>query len=174
MRGIDRRTSRMRSEQLYHSSYIPISSVCSNWVIKLPCFFWVSSPLVCFSLVGMTSTVPMVPTVVGNISSFGDAGYRSPYLSHATRALYHLSYIPIRSVCSNWVIKLPCFILISLPQVSLSLVRYNFTDPNVPTVVGWNVELVDAGYRSQYLSHAKRTLYHFEPTYPYDRVAQTW
>ena len=25
---------------------------------------------------------------------FGDAGYRSPYLSHAKRALYHLSYIP--------------------------------------------------------------------------------
>ena len=26
--------------------------------------------------------------------SFGDAGYRSPYLSHAKRALYHLSYVP--------------------------------------------------------------------------------
>ena len=26
--------------------------------------------------------------------NFGDAGYRSPYLSHAKRALYHLSYIP--------------------------------------------------------------------------------
>jgi hypothetical protein len=25
---------------------------------------------------------------------FGDAGYRSPYFSHAKRALYHLSYIP--------------------------------------------------------------------------------
>ena len=25
----------------------------------------------------------------------GDAGYRSPYLSHAKRALYHLSYIPV-------------------------------------------------------------------------------
>jgi hypothetical protein len=24
----------------------------------------------------------------------GDAGYRSPYLSHAKRALYHLSYVP--------------------------------------------------------------------------------
>jgi len=29
--------------------------------------------------------------------SCGDAGYRSPYLSHAKRALYHVSYIP--SVC---------------------------------------------------------------------------
>ncbi len=25
----------------------------------------------------------------------GEAGYRSQYLSHAKRALYHLSYIPI-------------------------------------------------------------------------------
>ena len=25
---------------------------------------------------------------------FGDGGYRSPYLSHAKRALYHLSYVP--------------------------------------------------------------------------------
>ena len=28
-------------------------------------------------------------------SNFGDAGHRSPYLSHAKRALHHLSYIPI-------------------------------------------------------------------------------
>ena len=28
-------------------------------------------------------------------SSFGDAGHRSPYLSHAKRELYHLSYITI-------------------------------------------------------------------------------
>ena len=25
----------------------------------------------------------------------GDGGYRSPYLSHAKRALYHLSYVPL-------------------------------------------------------------------------------
>ena len=30
----------------------------------------------------------------------GDAGYRSPCLSHAKRALYHLSYTP----CKNKVI----------------------------------------------------------------------
>ena len=34
-----------------------------------------------------------------NGSSFGDAGHRSPYLSHAKRALYHMSYIPIVSNC---------------------------------------------------------------------------
>ena len=30
----------------------------------------------------------------GAKSGFGDGGYRSPYLSHAKRALYHLSYVP--------------------------------------------------------------------------------
>ena len=35
----------------------------------------------------------------------GDAGYRSPYLSHAKRALYHLSYIP----CVGKWMHLNCF-----------------------------------------------------------------
>ena len=30
------------------------------------------------------------------IKEFGDAGYRSRYLSHAKRALYHLSYTPLK------------------------------------------------------------------------------
>ena len=29
------------------------------------------------------------------VKKFGDAGYRSRYLSHAKRALYHLSYTPV-------------------------------------------------------------------------------
>ena len=29
-----------------------------------------------------------------DFKNFGDGGYRSPYLSHAKRALYHLSYVP--------------------------------------------------------------------------------
>ena len=32
-------------------------------------------------------------------STFGDAGHQSPYLSHAKRVLYHLSYIPIVYNC---------------------------------------------------------------------------
>jgi hypothetical protein len=31
----------------------------------------------------------------------GDAGYRSPYFSHAKRALYHLSYIPNTAVAHS-------------------------------------------------------------------------
>ena len=32
--------------------------------------------------------------VESDTKTFGDGGYRSPYLSHAKRALYHLSYVP--------------------------------------------------------------------------------
>ena len=31
----------------------------------------------------------------------GDGGYRSPYLSHAKRALYHLSYVPRTVSCGD-------------------------------------------------------------------------
>ena len=37
----------------------------------------------------------------------GDIGYRSRYLSHAKRALYHLSYIPYRWI---WCHKVMCII----------------------------------------------------------------
>ena len=33
--------------------------------------------------------------------NFGDGGYRSPYLSHAKRALYHLSYVPLSVKCQQ-------------------------------------------------------------------------
>ena len=35
-----------------------------------------------------------VHRTVAETKTFGDGGYRSPYLSHAKRALYHLSYVP--------------------------------------------------------------------------------
>ena len=49
----------------------------------------------------------------GPPKKIGDAGYRSPYLSHAKRALYHLSYIP------NWP-KAASYNLIYLYIVSVS------------------------------------------------------
>jgi hypothetical protein len=39
----------------------------------------------------------------------GDAGYRSPYLSHAKRALYHLSYIPILLIFSSFQFSSFCY-----------------------------------------------------------------
>ena len=51
-----------------------------NGMISHYCLLIVIRPAVC---------------VVGNKKkSCGDGGYRSPYLSHAKRALYHLSYVP--------------------------------------------------------------------------------
>ena len=37
----------------------------------------------------------------GSEKFFGDGGYRSPYLSHAKRALYHLSYVPRTVSCGD-------------------------------------------------------------------------
>ena len=31
----------------------------------------------------------------------GEVGHRSQYLSHAKRALYHMSYIPVLITCSE-------------------------------------------------------------------------
>ena len=52
----------------------------SNLRGQSPVDFW-STPL--------TAWVRLLPSVKS-----GDAGYRSLYLSHAERALYHLSYTP--------------------------------------------------------------------------------
>jgi hypothetical protein len=41
-------------------------------------------------------------TVTGK---FGEAGYRSQYLSHAKRALYHLSYIPSHTYAHTHIHK---------------------------------------------------------------------
>ena len=39
--------------------------------------------------------------VESDTKTFGDGGYRSPYLSHAKRALYHLSYVPRTVSCGD-------------------------------------------------------------------------
>jgi hypothetical protein len=39
----------------------------------------------------------------------GDAGYRSPYFSHAKRALYHLSYTPYHPTGSFFYMKRPIY-----------------------------------------------------------------
>ena len=47
--------------------------------------------------------------VLGRLKKdIGDAGHRSPYLSHAKRALYHLSYIPVE-MSTNAVSFKPSF-----------------------------------------------------------------
>ena len=88
---------------------------------------------------------------------FGDAGHRSPYLSHAKRALYHLSYIPVLFNLRASFEQNSCNI--SFPFVT--------SCQFIPIISKYKPELsnpqkcfVEAGYRSPYLSHAKRALYH--------------
>ena len=92
MRVIDPRTSRMLSERSTIWDTSPYSSsfevVCeqNSWSISFP-------------FVTSCQFIPIISKYKPELSNpqkcFGDAGYRSPYLSHAKRALYHLSYITV-------------------------------------------------------------------------------
>ena len=88
---------------------------------------------------------------------FGDAGHRSPYLSHAKRALYHLSYIPVLFKLrasfeqNSWNISFP---FVTSCQFIPIISKYKWELSNPQKCFG------DSGYRSPYLSHAKRALYH--------------
>ena len=42
--------------------------------------------------------IDKVAIILYVIITNGDVGYRSPYLLHAKRTLYHMTYIPISSV----------------------------------------------------------------------------
>ena len=53
----------------------------------------------------------------------GDGGYRSPYLSHAKRALYHLSYVPMLVSTSS--------------PVRLYPVLYELVSDLCPTLLPW-------------------------------------
>ena len=55
------------------------------------------STYVSMSFFDLTIKLPVVNffLIFGLLWKAGDAGHRSPYLSHAKRALYHLSYIPV-------------------------------------------------------------------------------
>ena len=97
------------------------------------------------------------PRIIESSKCFGDAGHRSPYLSHAKRALYHLSYIPV-------LLKLPASFEQNSWNISFPFVT---SCQFIPIISKYKPELSnpqkcfgDAGHRSPYLSHAKRALYH--------------
>ena len=88
MRGIDPRTSGLLSRR---STIWPTSHV---YQISRN-FFSLSQQLWSFSF--RSQKIGIICRYWLHLmsgSSFGDAGHRSPYLSNANRALYHLSYIP--------------------------------------------------------------------------------
>ena len=92
MRGIDPRTSRMQSE---HSTIWATSPYSSSFELPSQHNSW----KIGFRFVTSCQFLPIISKYNWELSnpqkSFGDAGHRSPYLSHAKRALYHLSYIPV-------------------------------------------------------------------------------
>ena len=74
---------------------------------------------------------------------YGGAGYRSRYLSHAKRALYHLSYAPCWGQMANWFVFKTSFqslFLLSLtfkatlssknPEMHISFVKLLFLSHN--------------------------------------------
>ena len=155
MRGIDPRTSRMRSERstIWATSPYPLgfelASEQNPWYIS-------------FRFVTICQFFPIVSQNKIELSKprkcFGDAGHRSAYLSRAKRALYHLSYIPVpfKLRASFWTkfMKYQLSICNELPIPS----HYQQT-PN--RIVEASKCFGDARHRSTHLSHAKRALYHF-------------
>ena len=154
MRGIDPRTSRMQSERSTiwatspYSSRFELASERNSWKIG-------------FRFVTSCQFLPIISKYKWELSnpqkSFGDEGHRSPYLSHAKRALYHLRYIPVLFKLgasfeqNSWNISFP---LVTSCQFIPIISKYKPELSNPQKCFG------DAGYRSPYLSHAKRALYH--------------
>ena len=93
-------------------------------------FFWsneTASRSVCFLISGL-------------FWNFGDAGHRSPFLSHSKRAVFFLSYIPVEEICRYWHLK-PFFCQCN-----------NWTESSI--AYGSSFGYVDAGHQSIFFSHA--------------------
>ena len=68
-------------------------SACSVLFQMLPFSYWTYKPMSSF---GLTKQLPVFRISISWLLwKNGDAGHRFPYLSHAKRALYHPSYIPV-------------------------------------------------------------------------------
>ena len=153
MRGIDPRTSRMLSEV---STIWATSRYSSSFGLASEHISWKTG----FRFVTSCQFLPIISNYKWELSNprkcFGDAGHRSPYLSHAKRAPYHLSYIPVlfklrASFAQNsWNISFP---FVTSCQFIPIISKYKPELSNPQKCFG------DAGHRSPYLSNAKRALY---------------
>ena len=82
----------------------PIAFSASSVLFQmLPFPYWTYESLSSFGLTKQLSVFPFL--ISGLLWKFGDAGHRSPYLSHAKRALYHLSYIPVEETGRYYLMK---------------------------------------------------------------------
>ena len=69
----------------------------------LPFPYWAYKSM---SFFGLTKQLTVFPFLIsGLLWKIGDAGHRSPYLSHAKRAPSHLSYIPVEETERYYLIK---------------------------------------------------------------------
>ena len=144
----------LAKRELYHLSYIPV-------LFKLRASFEQNSWKTGFRFVTNCQFLPIISNYKWELSNpqkrFGDAEHRSAYLSHAKRALYHLSYIPVMiSLRSSFWTQ---FMKYQFPFVT--------SCQFIPIISKYKPELSysqkwfgDAGHRSPYFSHAKRALYH--------------
>ena len=70
--------------------------------------YWTYKSMSSFGLRKQLAVFPFL--ISGLLWKIGDAGHRSPYLPHAKRALYHLSYIPVEETGSYCLIEpSPCY-----------------------------------------------------------------
>ena len=106
----------------------------------LPFAFWTYKSMSFFDL---TKQLPVFPFLIsGLLWKIGDAGHRSPYLSHAERALYHLSYNPTEETGTYCLIK---HFLCYWNSWTESSFAYRC-----------NIGFADAGHQSMCFSHASR------------------
>ena len=139
---------------LCHFCYVPL-------LFKLRAIFWTKSMIYQLSIcneLSIPSHYQQTPNrIVEASKSFGDAGHRSPYLSHAKQALYHLSYIPVPF--NLWAIfwtKSMLYQLLICNELSIPS-HYQQTPHRIFEA---SKSFGDAGHRSTHLSHAKQALYH--------------
>jgi hypothetical protein len=70
----------------------------------------------------------------------GGAGYRSPYLSHAKRALYHLSYTPCLVEVLSIGNKIKLFVNVTRFALNCSCSQLIFISPSIAQLVErWTV-----------------------------------
>ena len=106
----------------------------------LPFAYWTYKSLSSFGLRKQLTVFPFL--ISGLFWKIGDSGHRSPYLSHAKRALYHLSYIPVEEMGSYCLIKPFLCYWNSWTESSFAYRS--------------NIGFVDAGHQSMCFSNASR------------------
>ena len=115
-------------------------SASSVLFLMLPFAYWTYKSMSSFGLTKQLTVFPFL--ISGLLWKIGEAGHRSPDLSHDKPALYHLSCIPVEETRSYCLIKpFPCF-------------WNSWTESSI--AYRCNIGFVDAGHQSMCFSHVNR------------------